>query len=501
MNIIRKFAASGLTAMTVFAAVGCTEPDDNGNGDATLKTTFTTVTEAVYRGDNGDGKGLYRLTLETEGQTLHLEFLSTLTDAADPVPDEGTYSYSAYGELHTFNGNGYWMSSVDGTEITRKLASGSFSFEASDAGYKIAGTAGGRDGAKLGFAYEGEIKFVDFNGTPAADAITCLTANCIYYGKYYIPNAANYYLVLFDTIHTSEGQPYNYRICLDFTSKFPSGGSLMPALGTYRPDKDGVFAEGTFLEGLMNGANGTLWQIPSSDGSTRYMVSDGFFTIREAEGGKYQIFGTLKDNYDRELSFNYVGTLPCQNDAVGTFSSLSDDFAMGEAFYANQKCSEESPEGDLWTVWFYDEASWTTKGKDGYFIRFDIALEHGKTRIPAGEYTASAHVLMPEFGNYIPGYIFAYDQSIATANGSWLAQGREDGSVCWAPVRGGTLKMEENEDGTYKATFDLTDDAFIPNSISGSFTGEIPLMTASTEESAEVSALPRIIALSSKTMR
>ena len=458
-------------------------PDPGPGPKPTDQVVFNSVSEAIYRGDvNANRLGLYTLTLEAEGQRLYLEFTSSLTTAVKPVPEEGAYDFSADNAEGTFNGASYWLATVNGAEITRRLASGSFSVTAIETGYKIAGKVAGQDGVALDFVYEGALSFTDFNGDPAPDAIQCLSARGTYYGLYYIPNASNYYIVLFDTAHVNEGDSYSYRICLDFTSVRPSGGKIMPALGTYRPDTDGTFDEGTFLQGLINGANGTLWQVPSSGGgATRYMVQDGFFTIRTAENNKYQIFGTLKDAYGKEISFDYVGALPFENDAVGTFTSLTEDFALGKAFYVNQKCYDTTsdPDFNYWKIYFYDEQSWTSKGKEGFFVAFDIPLDKQAKSIPAGEYTPAEHVLKPQQGNYVPGYIFAYDTSLATAFGAWLAKGNGENSVVWAPIRGGSLKLVDNGDKTFTATFDVTDDDFIPKHITGSYTGEIPVTSDS----------------------
>lgn len=458
-------------------------PDPDPDPKPTDQVVFSSASEAFYRGNaNGNQLGLYTLTLEAEGQHLYIEFTSALTTSAKPMPEEGTYDFSADNAQATFNGASYWLATVNGAEITRRLASGSFSVAATETGYRIAGKVAGQDQVALDFVYEGALSFVDLNGDPAEDAIQCLSARGTYYGLYYIPNAPNYYIVLFDTLHSNEGDPYSYRICLDFTSIRPSGGKIMPALGTYRLDTEGTFSEGTFLQGLINGANGTLWQIPDgSGGSTRYMVQDGFFTIRMTDNNKYQIFGTLKDAYGREISFDYVGALPFDNAAVGTFTSLTSDFEMGEAFYVNQKCYDTTsdPKRNYWKIYFYDEESWTSKGKEGYFITFDIPLEKQAKSIPAGEYTPADHVKLPKAGNYIPGYIFAYDTSLSTAFGAWLAKGNGEKSAVWAPIRGGSLKLVDNGDKTFTATFDVIDDGFIPKHITGSFTGEIPFTTDS----------------------
>lgn len=469
------------------------DPDPDPDPEPTEQVVFTTVTEAIYRGDvKSNGNGLYTLLLETSDNKLYFELSSSLTDSATPVPDEGTYTFATDHAKGSFNGESYWMLSDNGTEINRRLVSGSFTLSATEKGYKLTGKVAGRDETELDFVYEGTMKFIDFNGEPAADAIKCLSGHGTYYGGYYIPHAADYYLVFFDTAHNASGDPYNYRICLDFTSARPTGGSLFPALGTYRIDKAGTFGEYTFVAGMMNGANGTLWQVPNNNGgATRYMVTDGFFTLRSAGNGKYQVFGTLKDNYGKEISFDYVGPLDFDNDAVGTFTSLTTDFDLGEAFYANQKCYETAEDGNYWKIYFYDEVGWTSKGKEGYFVAFDIPLPKDAKSIPAGEYTPAAHVLLPEAGNYIPGYLFAYDTSMAYAYGAWLAKGDGTASRPWAPIRGGSLKLTENADKTFTATFDVTDDNYIPKHIRGSFTGEIPLAAGSLEAPATAPILRR----------
>ena len=164
---------------------------------------------------------------------------------------------------------------------------------------------------------------------------------------------------------------------------------------------------------------------------------------------------------------------------MGTFTAFTTDYDMGEAYYANQKCYDTSEEGNFWKIYLYDEASWTTKGQAGYFITFDIPLTTDCKSIPAGEYTAAAHVLKPELGNFIPGYMFAYDQSIATAGGSWVAVGRDTGTMAYAPVRDGKLTIVDNGGGEYTVTVDALDDDYVPHRITATYTGKLPLTSDS----------------------
>ena len=184
-----------------------------------------------------------------------------------------------------------------------------------------------------------------------------------------------------------------------------------------------------------------------------------------------------------ELSFNYTGALTFDNDAPGPTSALSGNHAFGTAYYANSKCYYTSEEYNLWNLYVYDETSWTTKGASGYFVSFNIPVAPDQKRIPAGEYTAAAHVLMPEFGNYIPGYVYAS----STGMGSWLVAG----TTAWAPVRSGTVKIEAGAGDIYTVTFDVTDDNFIPNHITGTFTGEIPITSDSQVKSFAVKPTAR----------
>lgn len=490
-----KFAAFAAMAVS-FAFFAACSNDDNGevkpgnttgNGgddEPTEETvTFSSVSDAKYLGNaNRNDLGLYTITLNAEGNRLLLEFTSRLSTMEIPVPDDGTYNYSIDDDLNTFSNNSLWTSESNGTETNRKLGAGSFSWTATDKGCKIAGSVEGRDGTKLKFEYEGGVEFLNQTTEPAADAITCLGAYGTYYGKYYIPNAADWYLILYDTVHASAGDPYNYRICLDFTSITPAG-SLMPAMGTYRVDSEGTFPEGTFVAGMMDGESGTLWQTPSSGGgSSRVMVKEGSFVIRQNENGKYQVFGTLKDPYGQQISFNYTGNLSFANDAVGKYTSLTEDFDLN-VFYANQKCYSVSEDVNLWKMYLYEEKNWNSKGKEGYCLTFDIALPSGAASIPEGTYNVADHVLMPEMGDYIRGYIFAPSSVSAAAYGSWLAKGGDNGLSPWAPVCGGSVTVTKNADGTYTMTFDVTDDNFVPKHIRGSFTGEFPLASGSLDPS------------------
>ncbi len=493
MKRIFGFSIAALAATAALFVAACSDDDNNTNTPtpgANGTVLFTTASNGVYRTTHDSTTGSYEVTLGSQNDELFLVFVAPKFESTGhPTPEAGTYAVAAEAGAMTIDTEqSYWISTSDGMEVKRKIVGGSFILGLLDGSYSLEGELTGSGDAVLKFAFSGQLLFADYNGEPLADAIQCQSARGTFYGSYYIPNASDYYIVLFDTLHAAEGDPYNYRICLDFTSG-RTAGSLMPALGTYYPDGNLMFDEFTFLPGLMNGANGTLWQIPSSSGgATRYMVTDGFFTLRAADNGKYQVFGTLKDNYGKEISFNYVGALPFVNDAVGTFTSLTENYDMGQAYYVNQKCTSTSDEGNIWAIYFYDEQSWTSKGAEGHFVKFEIPLTTDHKAIPAGTYSAAAHVLYPEQNNYVPGYIFAYDTSLATANGSWLARGNGTNSAVWAPLRKGDLVLEVDQSGVYTATFTIEDDDYIPHTVSGSFKGEIPLTSDSKVQSLAVPA-------------
>lgn len=487
MKKIVRMCAYVLTVAAVAAFAACggdgeeiDSSNDNGNGNGSgnvepekpaEKVRFTTVSEAVYYGEKkGSGMGYFELTLTAEGHRLHLAFCSTFVSGPKPMPAAGAYELAQGFYLQSLSADdSYWYASTGGMEVTRKFKAARFTVTPTDGGCTIAGTAEGVDGTKIEFSYEGALQFADFNGEPAPGALTCLGCYGTYYGGYYIPSASEYYLVIYDTVHAKEGDPYNYRIVLDFHSKRPAG-RLMPELGTYYPDAEMLFEEGTFVPGQMDGSNGTFWQVPSGSGSTRYMVTEGSFTIRTAGSG-YQIFGTLKDRYGMELSFNYTGAVTFNNDAAGAVTSLTSDLAMGTAHYANMKCVYTSEQYNLWNLYVYDEASWTSKGEQGYFVSFNIPVASDQKRIPVGDYTAASHVLLPDFGNFIPGYIYAE----SSAQGSWLASGQR----AWAPLRSGKVSIAAAAGDTYTVTFDVTDDGFVPNRITGTFTGAIPVTSDS----------------------
>lgn len=460
-----------VAVLTVAAFAACN--GDDPKPEPTIDPTpmaFTTVADAVYRADSD--KGSYELKLTNIENELYIVFESDVfTGSGDPMPADGQYDITKT--------DGYWLSTTNGVEIRRKLTGGWVRFETADGECHIEGKVTGSDDTTLHFTYNGDIRFSDYNGEPEPDALKCLGAYGTYYGSYYIPQAADWFIRIFDTEHKNQGDPYTYIIDLDFNSTRPSGAPLMPAMGTYRIDSEGLFAEGTMIGGMMNGTCGSFWRVRNGDTTTAYLVTDGFFTLRRTDDGKYQIFGTLKDNWGQSLSFDFKGSLSFNNDAVGTFTAFTTDYDMGAAYYANQKCYETSEEGNFWKVYLYDEASWTTKGQAGYFLSLDIPLTGDSKSLAPGEYTAAAHVLKPELGNFIPGYMFAFDQSIATAGGSWVAVGRDTGTMAYAPIRDGKVTVEKDSDDNYTITVDALDDDYIPHHITATYTGKLPLTSDS----------------------
>lgn len=467
MNIGKITIWISAAAAAILAAAGCTE-GSGGNGSANeTKALFTTLSAPSYFTENGTGH--FSVTLSNANHTLHLEFASSpFAGGGDPAPDNGNYSYAATLKAGTFGGDSYWVSDIDG--ITRKLSGGSFTIDSDGGGYStIAGSVGGRDGSKLVFTYSGPMSFVDVD----PNAVKCLGCYGTYYGPYYIPSASDFYLVLYDTVHAKPGDNYNYRICLDFTGKRATG-SLMPESGTYVPDFADDFSDGTFVMGGFTG-DGTNWSMPNASGSsTLYLAVDGSFTIRK-EAGQYRVFGTLYDRYGSSVSFDYTGALSFDNQAPGPRTALSADLDFGNVHYANQRCYFRSATGfSQWKLWFYDEASWTSKGDEGYFISFDIPLDPSAQSVPAGEYTASEHVLYPKDNNFIGGYMYTDSDPL----GTWLAKGVGDGggTRAWAPMRSGTLSLKDNGNGTFTASFDVVDDDFTPHHVKGTYTGPIPVL-------------------------
>ena len=263
-----------LTALLTLPACSDSEsPTPPGPGpDEPVSATFTHALTLKYYGNkygNDAGNYLLELTTADGSQSLTLDFTaSALTDnPSSPQPEAGDYVLAAAGARTgmTFDGGASDWVVTEGMQETRyRFTGGSFSLSRDGADYALKGSFTAGDN-RFECTYDGPLTFENCSDDEIdPEAIVCLGAYGTYYGHFYCPEAYDYYLVIFDTKHTQTGDPYNYRIALDFHSLAPVG-DRMPQEGTYPIDAELVFDPGTMVPGHLNenwGIDGSYWSYP-----------------------------------------------------------------------------------------------------------------------------------------------------------------------------------------------------------------------------------------------
>ena len=143
------------------------------------------------------------------------------------------------------------------------------------------------------------------------------------------------------------------------------------------------------------------------------------------------------------------------------YSTLEDDYVV-DLTDAECKLNYWGNVGD-YGVWMVQIVS-DEIGSDGFSSQ--IASPHlDETGIPTGTYTASKGV---EPGTFLPGEMSSNNM----VSGTWYVGGFNGQSYTErAPAVDGEIRVTNNGDGTYVIDFECTDDAEVPHTFSGSWSG------------------------------
>lgn len=484
---------TALTSLCILPSCSDTKtPEPPGPGPKEpVEATFTHASTLQYLGNkygNEAGNYLLVLTTPTGDQTLTLDF-STPAPAQNPTdaqPDAGEYAWEAAGARTgmSFDGGASSWLITDGALETRfRFTGGRFRLAATAEGYTLEGTFTAGD-EQFVCTYAGPLSFENCSDDQIdPDAIVCLGAYGTYYGHFYCPEAFNYYLVIFDTKHASAGDPYNYRIALDFHS-LSSAGNRMPQEGVYLIDTDMTFDAGTMVPGHLNenwGIDGSYWSVPKEGGgSTMFPITQGSFTFARRDR-VYRLYGTLADEQGNRISFTYEGDLWFNDESDDTpITRLEADMPMGALHYARAR-REPAVDHTVWSVYLYTEESWTSQGETGDHAKLQLVAPTEAQLLPVGTYrvTATNH---PAIGGFLPGYVYADRRAL----GTWLVRNT---SEILAPLTDGTVTVE-TDGADYRIAFDLTDDAAQPHRVTGSYEGTIEAIEPDPASAVGTAAAP-----------
>ena len=267
----------------------------------------------------------------------------------------------------------------------------------------------------------------------------------------------NYYLML-STVGLSNGYLYpnsNYY-CFDLYSATPASGpngARVPN-GTYYLVEDSKLADGTmgyqysnltvtsdsdydeipFVEAeLVVSDNGIVANVALSSGERVRVVYSGSLNIPISSGVENEAVSTLTDDY----SFNI-------EDGVFVGAYVGD--------LLNNGCN-------TCQVFMFEYLDYETGEERGDQFQIDLQLPAGGTDV-CGEYTVGTEV-----GHFIPGSAVNYDGQYLQQNSWYMTAGYVD----FAPLVGGSVKVEKDAAGKYTFTIDTVDDR--GNAIQGVFKG------------------------------
>ena len=195
------------------------------------------------------------------------------------------------------------------------------------------------------------------------------------------------------------------------------------------------------------------------DESTTGLVDGGTMRVEETGSG-YRFTFDFTTKEGGSLTATMEGDLEFVNRAP-IYSTLEDDYVVD---LTDAECElnywGNVGEYGVWMVQIVNDEI----GSDGFSSQ--IAAPYlDETGIPTGTYTASKEV---EPGTFLPGELDGSNM----VSGTWYVGGFDGQSYTkQAPAVDGEIRVTNNGDGTYEISFECIDDAEVPHTFSGSWSG------------------------------
>lgn len=405
-------------------AISCNKgPDDiDGKDDTSTTVKFTTVSDAVYRGElKAEGTGFFTFTLSNDnGDKMRVDcFGAVALNAANPRFTTGTYNAESIANptIKTFitaenaaveEGTIYWKNNE-----AYPINDGSIIVAASGSNYKI--TIKVKSGDKdIEATYEGALKFEskptfaprveDPNPRPVSDLAS------FYYGK--MRAKAETALFSLSLLYKSDDKTTE---ALQITGFIPAvedkNTSLIPE-GTYKvAATTDTMDEFTILPGSVtkDGYADTCESYTDKDGgiSKGYIISEGTLVVSKT-GDNYKITANFKGKRaDRKtiigtelenVVYEYEGPMEPMVNKADAPSSLTEDVDLGtfshQAFLQIAPLSDNSATG--WFYYLWDEGIGGEISGDelhisgvGNTVLIAIAGKPQGTDLPVGEFPMS----------------------------------------------------------------------------------------------------------------
>lgn len=281
---------------------------------------------------------------------------------------------------------------------------------------------------------------------------TATTMDGEYYGDFYTQGAGNYFLKFSDRGFTPEGstQPFGtyYRIDAYGMVFTDETNTITIPEGEYTYDPEGSYTTWTFV------ADYTDFFVNDKNGKhEKQKIESGKMVVKSNQITLELVINGVKHN----VVYNGSTEVVDARGDVNILTTLEDDYALDLSDHSMiYECY-----GDYYD---YGYTNWMfvirPNSGSGDCIQADvITCFSDEASSFAGDYVAS-DVLAPS--SFIPGWT---QSNVMECSWFFTADTSEI-----APMRGGTISVKANDDGTFTVDIDVTDD--LRNRIYGSWTGE-----------------------------
>lgn len=470
-----------------------------GLGENVQIDAMNLLVASYYGDEQKQGTGNYFLqfvSYETDGSSkpvgeggykLSLDLYGTLSESDDQaVLPNGTYDIAA--ERYSVNSccpTYTWIVKVDesGNSVAgTEFSTGTVTVTRNGENYMLTANFRAGDGCTVEANYEGPIDFENKVTGPVGDHKTNFDQGEVsYMGS--TDEMSTFHLMLWNgnmIIREDDIDRYGFEgkssmLFVNLYSKPCSSASIKLEPGTYTVSSEG--GPMTIDPGRLNvvvpdifeESEGTHFCVTDEynmissmyDESTTGLVNGGTMRIEEMNSGSgYRFTFDFTTKEGGSLTATMEGDLEFFNRAP-IYSTLDDDYVVD---LTDAECKlnywETVGKYGVWMVQIVSDEI----GSDGFSSQ--IAAPYlDETGIPTGTYTASKGV---EPGTFLPGEL----SSSNMVSGTWYVGGFNGQSYTkQAPAVSGEIRVTNNGDGTYVIEFECVDDAEVPHTFSGSWSG------------------------------
>lgn len=471
----------------------------DGLGESVQIDAMNLLVASYYGDEQKQGTGNYFLqfvSYEADGSgkpvgeggyKLSLDLYGTLSESDDQaVLPDGTYDITA--EHYSVNScypTYTWLVEVDesGNSVAgTEFSTGTVTVVRNGENYTLTANFRAGDGCTVEAKYEGPIDFENKVTGPVGDHKTDFDQGEVsYMGS--TDEMSTFHLMLWNgnmIVRDDDNDRYGFEekssmLFIDLYSKPCTSSSIKLEPGTYTVSSEGgpmTIDPGwvdVMVPGILEESKGTHFCVTDDskivsweyDESTTGLVDGGTMRVEETGSGSgYRFTFDFTTKEGGSLTATMEGDLEFVNRAP-IYSTLEDDYVVD---LTDAECElnywGNVGEYGVWMVQIVNDEI----GSDSFSSQ--IAAPYlDETGIPTGTYTASKEV---EPGTFLPGELNGSNM----VSGTWYVGGFDGQSYTkQAPAVDGEIRVTNNGDGTYEISFECIDDAEVPHTFSGSWSG------------------------------